>query len=134
MKRKCPNCKTELKDNGYIKDHGINTLSYLELIIKNEDLKKEHYELKASYCPKCGHVELWVDFDQYQKLPHSKVQSKDELDIVVNRLAQDYNRRKEEEEKKIKQQQLIEELKQKAIKQRKKANKRPKKLKNQVKK
>lgn len=134
MKRKCPNCKTELKDNGYIKDHGINTLSYLELIIKNEDLKKEHYELKASYCPKCGHVELWVDFEQYEKMPHSKVQSKEELDVVVNRLASDYNRRKEEEEKKLKQQQLIDDLKQKAIKQRQQSKKKPKKLKNQVKK
>ena len=34
MKRVCPRCNNELSINCYVKDKGINTLSYLELIIK----------------------------------------------------------------------------------------------------
>lgn len=34
MKRICPRCNNELSTNCYVKDKGINTLSYLELIIK----------------------------------------------------------------------------------------------------
>ena len=32
MKRTCPRCNNELSTNCYVKDKGINTLSYLELI------------------------------------------------------------------------------------------------------
>ena len=34
MKRICPRCNEPLFSNCYVKDKGINTLSYLELIIK----------------------------------------------------------------------------------------------------
>lgn len=64
MKKTCPYCKTALKDNCYVKDNGTSTLSYLELIIKDDDLKKENYELNASYCPTCGHVEMWIDLKE----------------------------------------------------------------------
>ena len=36
MKRTCPRCNDELSTNCYVKDKGINTLSYLELIIKKD--------------------------------------------------------------------------------------------------
>ena len=56
MKKVCPVCQTTLKTNCFIKDNGISTLSYLELIIKDDDFKKTNYELKSCYCPNCGHV------------------------------------------------------------------------------
>ena len=47
MKKVCPVCQTTLKTNCFIKDNGISTLSYLELIIKDDDFKKTNYELKS---------------------------------------------------------------------------------------
>lgn len=47
MKRKCPICNAPLSHNCYVKDNGTATLSYLELIIKDDNLKKINYELKA---------------------------------------------------------------------------------------
>lgn len=61
MERKCPICQTELNTNCYVKDNGTATLSYLELIIKDDNLKKTNYELKSCYCPNCGHVEFYID-------------------------------------------------------------------------
>lgn len=61
MKRICPRCNNELSTNCYVKDKGINTLSYLELIIKKDQFNKKHKEIKSCYCPKCGYVELYVD-------------------------------------------------------------------------
>ena len=63
MKRICPRCNNELSINCYVKYKGINTLSYLELIIKKDQFNKEHKEIKSCYCPKCGYVELYVDVD-----------------------------------------------------------------------
>ena len=45
MKRICPRCNNELSINCYVKDKGINTLSYLELIIKKDQFNKEHKKL-----------------------------------------------------------------------------------------
>ena len=47
MEKKCPICQTGLNTNCYVKDNGTATLSYLELIIKDDNLKKTNYELKA---------------------------------------------------------------------------------------
>lgn len=41
MKRICPRCNALLSSNCYVKDKGINTLSYLELIIKKINFKKK---------------------------------------------------------------------------------------------
>lgn len=67
MKIICPNCKTTLKTNCFVKDNGISTLSYLELIIKDDKLKKTNHELKSAYCPNCGHVEFFIDLDNCEK-------------------------------------------------------------------
>ena len=67
MERICPYCKTALHDNCYLQDNGTSTLSYLELIIKDKDLKKKSHELKTSYCPTCGHVETWIDVVEKEK-------------------------------------------------------------------
>lgn len=64
MKRLCPICQTPLNDNSFIKDSGATAHSYLELVVKDDDLKKTNYELKCGYCPKCGHVELFIDLDK----------------------------------------------------------------------
>lgn len=61
MKRICPRCQNELKDNCYVKDIGKSSLSYLQLIIQNDDFSKEKKEIKSCYCQQCGHVELYVD-------------------------------------------------------------------------
>ena len=47
MKRICPRCNNELSTNCYVKDKGINTLSYLELIIKKDQFNNEHKEIKS---------------------------------------------------------------------------------------
>ena len=47
MKKKCPICQTELNTNCYVKDNGTAALSYLELIIKNDNLKKEIMSLNV---------------------------------------------------------------------------------------
>lgn len=44
MKRICPRCNEPLSSNCYVKDKGINTLSYLELIIKKDQFQKENKE------------------------------------------------------------------------------------------
>ena len=59
MKKKCPICQTELNTNCYVKDNGTAALSYLELIIKNDNLKKKNYELirKIAYNKKIRFVD-----------------------------------------------------------------------------
>lgn len=69
MKKLCPYCKVELKDNGYIKDTGINNLSYLELITKDSDYRKHHFEVNCYYCPQCGHLELVADIENEYSAP-----------------------------------------------------------------
>ncbi len=64
MKRKCPICQTAFNTNCYVKDNGTAALSYLELIIKDDNLKKKNYELKSCYCPNCGHVEFYIDLNK----------------------------------------------------------------------
>ena len=64
MKKKCSICQTELNTNCYVKDNGTAALSYLELIIKNDNLKKKNYELKCRYCSNCGHVEFYIDLNK----------------------------------------------------------------------
>ena len=59
--KNCPVCNHILKDNCFIKDSGVASLSNLELIIKDDNLKKTTHELKCRYCPNCGHVELYID-------------------------------------------------------------------------
>ena len=81
MKRICPRCNNELSTNCYVKDKGINTLSYLELIIKKDQFNKEHKEIKSCYCPKCGYVELYVDVDhQNQHLKKDDYHQRIELE------------------------------------------------------
>ena len=72
MKRICPRCNEPLSSNCYVKDKGINTLSYLELIIKKDQFQKENKEIKSCYCSKCGYVELYIDIDDSNK-HHNKV-------------------------------------------------------------
>ena len=45
--KNCPVCNHILKDNCFIKDSGVASLSYLELIIKDDNLKKTTHELKC---------------------------------------------------------------------------------------
>lgn len=68
MERKCPCCTTTLLDNCYIKDTGASVASLLTLIVKDKDLKKKEYELKASYCPTCGHVETWIETEEKENV------------------------------------------------------------------
>lgn len=90
MKKVCPVCQTTLKTNCFIKDNGISTLSYLELIIKDDDFKKTNYELKSCYCPNCGHVEFFVDLNNPEKkmIDHKKYNKKRNLMIsfFINQL------------------------------------------------
>lgn len=64
MKRICPRCQIEMKNNCYVKDLGKSSLSYLQLIVQNDKFSKEKNEIKASYCPRCGYVELFIDTDK----------------------------------------------------------------------
>ena len=89
MKRICPRCNNELSTNCYVKDKGINTLSYLELIIKKDQFNKEHKEIKSCYCPKCGYVELYVDVD-HQNQHLKKDDDLNSLRQTVRQYAIDY--------------------------------------------
>lgn len=91
MEKKCPICQTVLKTNCYVKDNGTATLSYLELIIKDDNLKKSNYELKSCYCPKCGHVEFHVDLTAQPK--DLQIMDSNELDAVVQKFANEQQHR-----------------------------------------
>ena len=99
MKRTCPRCNNELSTNCYVKDKGINTLSYLELIIKKDQFNKEHKEIKSCYCPKCGYVELYVDVN-HQNQHLKKDDDLNSLRQTVRQHAIDYHQRIELERKK----------------------------------
>ena len=93
MKRICPRCNNELSTNCYVKDKGINTLSYLELIIKKDQFNKEHKEIKSCYCPKCGYVELYVDLNSLRQ--------------TVRQYAIDYHQHIELERKKTEEKEIL---------------------------
>lgn len=91
MKRKCPICNAPLSHNCYVKDNGTATLSYLELIIKDDNLKKINYELKSCYCPNCGHVEFYVDLQDQPK--ETVAVEHEDLEAVVQGFAKEQQNR-----------------------------------------
>lgn len=106
MKRICPRCNSELSTNCYVKDKGINTLSYLELIIKNDQFSKEHKEIKSCYCKTCGYVELYVDVVSQNQQLHKD----DDLNTLrhsVKQYAIDYHQRMELERKKAEEKEIL---------------------------
>ena len=106
MKRICPRCNNELSINCYVKDKGINTLSYLELIIKKDQFNKEHKEIKSCYCPKCGYVELYVDVD-HQNQHLKKDDDLNSLRQTVRQYAIDYHQHIELERKKTEEKEIL---------------------------
>ena len=106
MKRICPRCNSELSTNCYVKDKGINTLSYSELIIKNDQFSKEHKEIKSCYCKTCGYVELYVDVVSQNQQLHKD----DDLNTLrqsVKQYAIDYHQRMELERKKAEEKEIL---------------------------
>ncbi len=106
MKRICPRCNSELSTNCYIKDKGINTLSYLELIIKNDQFNKEHKEIKSCYCKTCGYVELYVDVVSQKQQLH-KDDDLNTLKQSVRQYANNYHQRVELERKKAEEKEIL---------------------------
>lgn len=106
MKRICPRCNKELSTNCYIKDKGINTLSYLELIIKNNQFNKEHKEIKSCYCKTCGYVELYVDVVSQKQQLH-KDDDLNTLKQSVRQYASNYHQRVELERKKAEEKEIL---------------------------
>lgn len=100
MKRICPRCNEPLSSNCYVKDKGINTLSYLELIIKKDQFQKENKEIKSCYCSKCGYVELYVDIDDSNK-HHNNDDDLNHLKRTVQQYARDYKKRWNKKSKKM---------------------------------
>ena len=43
MKRICPRCQIEMKNNCYVKDLGKSSLSYLQLIVQNDTFSKAKF-------------------------------------------------------------------------------------------
>ena len=105
MKRICPRCNEALSTNCYVKDKGINTLSYLELIIKKDQFQKENKEIKSCYCSKCGYVELYVDIDDANK-HHNNDDDLNDLKRTVQQYARDYQRKMEQKKQKDEQLQI----------------------------
>ena len=106
MKRIFPRCNSELSTNCYVKDKGINTLSYLELIIKNDQFSKEHKEIKSCYCKTCGYVELYVDVVSQNQQLHKD----DDLNTLrqsVKQYAINYHQRMELERKKAEEKEIL---------------------------
>ena len=85
MKRICPRCNNELSTNCYVKDKGINTLSYLELIIK---------------------IELYVDVD-HQNQHLKKDDDLNSLRQTVRQYAIDYHQHIELERKKTEEKEIL---------------------------
>lgn len=105
MKRICPRCNETLSTNCYVKDKGINTLSYLELIIKKDQFQKEKKEIKSCYCSKCGYVELYVDIDDTNKR-HNNDDNLNDLKRTVQQYAKDYQRKMEQKKQEDEQLQI----------------------------
>lgn len=105
MKRICPRCNEPLSTNCYVKDKGINTLSYLELIIKKDQFQKEKKEIKSCYCSKCGYVELYVDVDDSNKR-HNNDDNMNDLKRTVQQYARDYQRKLEQKKQEDEQLQI----------------------------
>ena len=95
MKRICPRCNEPLFSNCYVKDKGINTLSYLELIIKKEQFQKENKEIKSCYCSKCGYVEH-----------HNNDDDLNHLKRTVQQYARDYKKKMEQKKQEDEQLQI----------------------------
>lgn len=106
MKRTCPRCNNELSTNCYVKDKGINTLSYLELIIKKDQFNKKYKEINHGYCPKCGYVELYVDVN-HQNQHLKKDDDLNSLRQTVRQYAIDYHQRIELERKKNERKEIL---------------------------
>lgn len=100
MERKCPICNAILSHNCYVKDSGTATLSYLELITKDDNFKKIKYELKSCYCPNCGHVEFYVDLQEQPK--ENVAIDNEDLDAVVQGFAKEQQNRERTLQKKKK--------------------------------
>lgn len=105
MKRICPRCNELLSTNCYVKDKGINTLSYLELIIKKDQFFKEQKEIKSCYCSKCGYVELYIDIDDSNK-HKNKDDDLNDLKRTVQQYAKDYQRKMEQKKQEDEQLQI----------------------------
>ena len=105
MKRICPRCNEPLFSNCYVKDKGINTLSYLELIIKKNQFQKENKEIKSCYCSKCGYVELYVDIDDSNK-HHNNDDDLNHLKRTVQQYARDYKKKMEQKKQEDEQLQI----------------------------
>ena len=106
MKRICPRCNEPLFSNCYVKDKGINTLSYLELIIKKEQFQKENKEIKSCYCSKCGYVELYVDIDDSNKHHNNDDDDLNHLKRTVQQYARDYKKKIEQKKQEDEQLQI----------------------------
>ena len=106
MKRICPRCNEPLFSNCYVKDKGINTLSYLELIIKKEQFQKENKEIKSCYCSKCGYVELYVDIDDSNKHHNNDDDDLNHLKRTVQQYARDYKKKMEQKKQEDEQLQI----------------------------
>lgn len=106
MKRICPRCNEPLFSNCYVKDKGINTLSYLELIIKKEQFQKKNKEIKSCYCSKCGYVELYVDIDDSNKHHNNDDDDLNHLKRTVQQYARDYKKKMEQKKQEDEQLQI----------------------------
>ncbi len=60
MMRLCPRCQCEMETQTYLVDQALQ-ISDLHIIRKNKDYTKTDYPLLAALCPKCGHIEFFVD-------------------------------------------------------------------------
>lgn len=101
-----PSGNEPLFSNCYVKDKGINTLSYLELIIKKEQFQKENKEIKSCYCSKCGYVELYVDIDDSNKHHNNDDDDLNHLKRTVQQYARDYKKKIEQKKQEDEQLQI----------------------------
>ena len=92
MKRICPSCQIEMKNNCYVKDLGKSSLSYLQLIVQNDTFSKEKNEIKSCYCPQCGYVELFIDTDK-QTIKKTHYDDSTMLMQTVEKYAKEHHQR-----------------------------------------
>jgi predicted Zn-ribbon and HTH transcriptional regulator len=61
--KKCPRCHHEMSEDCYLID-SAQPISDFTVIVKDENLKKKQYPIKAAVCNHCGYIELYAEMKE----------------------------------------------------------------------
>jgi len=58
--RRCPICQSEMNERAWLADRA-SMMTDLVVVEQTKLFKKTYANLHVGVCPKCGHVELYID-------------------------------------------------------------------------